>query len=68
MQDVSIYYVYVPKAILSVLRLFGLFCGHLVYFVSIWYIFGHLVYFFRFGMLYPGQSGNAGQVFLWPTF
>jgi hypothetical protein len=24
---------------------FGIFCGHLVYFVVIWYIFGHLVYF-----------------------
>jgi hypothetical protein len=43
----------------------GIFCGHLVYFVVIWYILwsfgifcGHLVYFFRFGMLYQEKSGN----------
>jgi hypothetical protein len=31
---------------------FGIFYGHLVYFVVIWYIF------FRFGMLYQEKSGN----------
>jgi hypothetical protein len=30
---------------------FGVFCGHLVYFVVIWYIFGHLVYFWPFGIV-----------------
>jgi hypothetical protein len=38
---------------------FGLFYGHLVYLMAIWYIFGHLVLIFRrFGMLYQEQSGN----------
>jgi hypothetical protein len=41
--------------------------GHLVlvYFMTIWYIlwsfgifYGHLVYFYRFGMLYLEKSGN----------
>jgi hypothetical protein len=30
----------------------------LVYFVAICYIYGHLVYFYRFGMLYLEKSGN----------
>jgi hypothetical protein len=44
---------------------FGLFYGHLLNFVAIWYIawligivYGHLVYFPRFGMLYKKKSGN----------
>jgi hypothetical protein len=36
----------------SILRPFGIFCGHLVYFIVIWYIFP------RFGMLYQEKSGN----------
>jgi hypothetical protein len=36
----------------SILRPFGLFCGHLVYFVAIWSIFS------RFGMLFKEKSGN----------
>jgi hypothetical protein len=43
-----------------------IFCGHLVYFVVIWYILwsfgifcGHLVYFPRFGRLYREKSGNT---------
>jgi hypothetical protein len=42
------------------------FCGHLVYFVSVWYtlwpfgiIYGYLVYFSRFGILYQEKSGNS---------
>jgi hypothetical protein len=38
-------------AIWSVLRSLGIFCGHLVYFMAIWYLF-------RFGMLYQEKSGN----------
>jgi hypothetical protein len=34
----------------------GIFCGHLVYFVTI------LVYFSRFGMLYHEKSGSPGLV------
>jgi hypothetical protein len=40
MENVGIFMV-----ISNTLRLFGVFCGHLVYFLVIWYIFGHLVYF-----------------------
>jgi hypothetical protein len=39
---------------LSILWLFGIFCGHLVYLMVIWYIFS------RFGMLYAEKSGNPG--------
>jgi hypothetical protein len=47
-------------AIWSILRPFGLFCGHLVYFVAIWYILrtvgiffnGYLVHFWPFGIFY----------------
>jgi hypothetical protein len=39
-------------AIWSILRSFGLFCGHLVYVEVIWYIFP------RFGMLYQEKSGH----------
>jgi hypothetical protein len=48
---------------------FGIFCGHVVYFVAIWYILwpfgifcGHLVYFSRFGMLYQEKSGSPALV------
>jgi hypothetical protein len=54
-------------AIWSILRPFGLFYGHLVYFVAIWYIllpfgifYGNLVYIPRFGMLHIEKSGNPG--------
>jgi hypothetical protein len=40
-------------AIWSIVRLLGIFCGHLVYFMVIWYIFP------RFGMLYQEKSGNT---------
>jgi hypothetical protein len=36
----------------SILRPFGLFYGHLIYFMVIWYIFSH------FGMLCQEKSGN----------
>jgi hypothetical protein len=39
----------------SILLPFGIFCGHLVYFVVI------LVYFSHFGMLYQEKSGNPGE-------
>jgi hypothetical protein len=41
-------------ALWSVLRPFGIFCGHLVYFGFVWYIFS------RFGKLYEEKSGNTG--------
>jgi hypothetical protein len=37
---------------------FGQFSGHLVYFMALWYIYGHLVYFPRFGILWHDKSGN----------
>jgi hypothetical protein len=42
-------------AILSILWPFGIFCGHLVYFMVIWNIFS------QFGMLYQEKSGNPAQ-------
>jgi hypothetical protein len=36
----------------------GTFYGHLVYFVTLRYIFGHLAYLSRFGMLYLETSGT----------
>jgi hypothetical protein len=39
-------------AIWSILRLFGILCGHWAYFMVIWYNFS------RFGMLYQEKSGN----------
>jgi hypothetical protein len=43
----------------SILLQFGIFYGHLVYFVVIWDIFS------RFGMLYQEKSGNpASQVYV----
>jgi hypothetical protein len=42
-------------SIWSILRQFGMFCGHLVYFIVIWYVFP------RFGMLYQEKCGNPGQ-------
>jgi hypothetical protein len=45
----------------------GIFYGRLVYSTAIWYIlwpfgilFGYLVHFSRFGMLYREKSGNPG--------
>jgi hypothetical protein len=61
-------------AIWSILRLFGIFCGH-------WYIlrsfgkcilwpfgsfYGHLVHFSSFGVLYQEKSGNPGPT-IWGT-
>jgi hypothetical protein len=40
-------------ALWSVLRPFGIFYGHLVNVVSVWYIFS------RFGMLYKEKSGRT---------
>jgi hypothetical protein len=63
-------------AIWSILRIFGLFCGHLVYFKAIWYnlwlfgiicghliyvFYGYLVHFSRFGMLCQEKSDNPAQ-------
>jgi hypothetical protein len=39
----------------SILRTFGIFLGHLAYFVEIWYNVP------RFGMLYQEKSGNPGS-------
>jgi hypothetical protein len=46
----------------------GIFYYHLAYFTSIWYIlwqlaivYGYVVYFSRFGMLYQEKSGNPGS-------
>jgi hypothetical protein len=44
------------RAILSISRPTGIFYGHLVHFVVIWYIFT------RFGMLYREKSGNPASV------
>jgi hypothetical protein len=44
------------------LRQFGIFCGHFVYFASIWYAyfttFGYI--FAHFGMLFQEKSGSRG--------
>jgi hypothetical protein len=58
-------------AIWSILWPFGLFYGHLVYFMAIWSIlwpfgifYAHLIYFWKFGIVspfayvVPRQSGN----------
>jgi hypothetical protein len=52
-------------AIWYILWPFGIFYGHLVYFMAVWYIlwpfgifYGHLVYFPHFGLLYQEKSGN----------
>jgi hypothetical protein len=42
---------------LCILIPFEIFCGHLVYFMDIWYIFR------RFGMLHQEKSGNPDTVF-----
>jgi hypothetical protein len=39
----------------SISRSFGTFCGHLVNFIAIWYIFP------RFGILYQEKSGNPAE-------
>jgi hypothetical protein len=57
MEDVGIFYGH-----LSILRPFGIFCGNLVYFEVIWYIF------LRFGILYQEQSGNPAWDSLFSTF
>jgi hypothetical protein len=41
-------------AIWPILRAFGKFCDHLVYFSQFWYIFP------SFGMVYREKSGNPG--------
>jgi hypothetical protein len=49
-------------AILCILWSFGIFCGHLVYFVVIWYILCFLYISTRFGKLYQEKSGKpAGK-------
>jgi hypothetical protein len=42
------------RAILSILRPYGVLYGQLVHFVVIWYIFP------QFGILYLDKSGNPG--------
>jgi hypothetical protein len=42
----------------NILWPFGIFCGNLVYFVVIWYIFT------RFGILEQEKSGNPVHVFV----
>jgi hypothetical protein len=49
MEDVNIFY-----GIWSILQPFGLFYGHLVHFIVIWYICS------RLGLLYQEKSGNPG--------
>jgi hypothetical protein len=41
-----------------ILRQLGIFYGHLVYFVAIWYILWPFGIFFRFGMSNQEKSGN----------
>jgi hypothetical protein len=48
MEEMLIYY----TAVWFILRLLGIVCGHLAYFMVIWYIFSH------FGMLPQEKSGN----------
>jgi hypothetical protein len=43
---------------------FGIFYGHLVYFMAIGVLYGHLVFFHRFGMVYQEVSGNPDLVTL----
>jgi hypothetical protein len=57
-------------AIWYVLRPFGIFYGHLVYFTAIWYIlrpfgffYGYLVYFSRFDALYQENSDNPASTY-----
>jgi hypothetical protein len=42
-----VYFTAIFVAIWSILRPFGIFCGHLVYFVAIWYIL------WLFGIFFP---------------
>jgi hypothetical protein len=54
----SVYFI----AFRSILRLFGIFCGHLVYFMFIWYIYP------RFGILCQEKSGNPdAHMYSMPT-
>jgi hypothetical protein len=55
-EDVGVF-----MAIWSILRPFGLFYGHLIYFVAIWNIYVHMVIWYifpRFGMLHQEKSGD----------
>jgi hypothetical protein len=52
MENASIF-----SSIWNIFQPFCTFCGHLVYFVVIWYIFPHL------GMLNQKESGNSGQMY-----
>jgi hypothetical protein len=45
-----------------ILRPFGIFYGHLVYFMVFWYILRSLGIFSRFGMFYQTKSGKPGYV------
>jgi hypothetical protein len=51
----------------SILRSFGLFYGHLVYFMDVNTFCGILVYFSRFGILYQAKSGNPANRYYVPT-
>jgi hypothetical protein len=71
MEDVGILRVCLAclTVIWSILWAFGIFCGHLVYFMDIWCIlwpfgrfYGRLVYFYRFGMLCQEKSGNPALI------
>jgi preprotein translocase subunit SecY len=53
MEDVSIFYGH-----LSILWPLGIFCGHFIYFMVIWYMFTH------FGMFYEEKSGNPDQKYV----
>jgi hypothetical protein len=65
MRDVFLYFmailVYIT-VIWYILWPFGILYDHLVYFMAIWYIFGHLVYFPRIGMLPQEKYGNPGVI------
>jgi hypothetical protein len=50
-----------------------IFCGNLVNFTAIWYIYGHLAYYppfryilHRFGILRPEKSGNPAGFLVEP--
>jgi hypothetical protein len=50
-------------AIGNILWPFGIFHGHLVYFMAIWYICWLVGIFFLLGILYQEKSGNPGSIF-----
>jgi hypothetical protein len=46
---------------IGILWPFGIFFGHLGYFMNIWFICVHFVHFFWFVIMYHEKSGNPGR-------